>query len=70
MSDLPKPGIDSGDGDDPPGGPWKSWPAIYTTLAVWGVVCILFLIWITSTLNVEVGERPGSMDAEIAEALR
>lgn len=40
--------------DNVPGGPWKSWRSIYLTLAVWGVACILFLIWITATLNVDV----------------
>ncbi len=42
--------------DAVPGGPWKSWGSIYTTLAIWGVVCILFLAWITATLNVEVDD--------------
>ncbi|HKK91931.1 MAG TPA: hypothetical protein VJ925_00795 [Longimicrobiales bacterium] len=64
MSDLPEPEVRPGDDVDPPGGPWKSWKSIYTTLAIWGVVCILFLIWITSTLNIDVGEAP--MDAEAA----
>jgi len=55
MSELPEPEVRTGEDVDPPGGPWKSWPSIYTTLAIWGVACILFLIWITSTLNVDLG---------------
>lgn len=55
MSDLPSPELDTHEDADPPGGPWKSWRSIYVTLAVWGVVCILFLIWVTSTLNIDVG---------------
>jgi len=49
--------------DKVPGGPWKSWGSIYTTLAIWGVVCILFLAWITATLNVDVGDS--EMDAAV-----
>lgn len=55
MSELPEPEIQTGEDVDPPGGPWKTWKSIYTTLAIWGVACILFLIWITSTLNIDVG---------------
>jgi len=58
MSDSTQrdPGSDrAAEDDDPPGGPWKSWPAIYATLAVWGVACILFLVWITGALNVGNG---------------
>jgi hypothetical protein len=55
MNDLPEPEIHAGDDVEPPGGPWKSWKGIYTTLAIWGVACILFLIWITATLNIDVG---------------
>ncbi|MDT8368430.1 MAG: hypothetical protein RQ745_04445 [Longimicrobiales bacterium] len=45
--------------DNVPGGPWKSWRSIYVTLAVWGVACILFLIWITATLNLDLGPVGG-----------
>lgn len=66
MNDLPEPEIAAGEDVDPPGGPWKSWKSIYTTLAIWGIACILFLIWITSTLNIDVAETP--MDLEAATA--
>ena len=52
MSDLPTPDVRPDDDTDPPGGPWKSWLAIYATLAAWGVACIVFLIWITTALNI------------------
>jgi len=55
MSELPEPRAEVRDDDDPPGGPWRSWPAIYVTLAVWGIACILLLIWMTGTLNVGSG---------------
>ena len=58
MTDLPKPDLAPDDDADPPGGPWKSWPAIYVTLAVWGVVCFLVLLWMTGALN--VGGNVGS----------
>lgn len=55
MNDVPNPDLAPDDDADPPGGPWKSWGSIYVTLAVWGIVCILFLIWITTSLNVGSG---------------
>lgn len=54
--DAPRHAADGPERDDNvPGGPWSSWTSIYTSLAIWGVVCILFLIWMTATLNIEVG---------------
>jgi len=58
VSELPTSNDAEGDDDDPPGGPWKSWPSIYVTLAVWGVVLIAFLIWMTGSMNVGPGMAP------------
>jgi len=58
MSDLPTPELRPDDDRDPPGGPWRSWGSIYATLAVWGVLCIGFLIWLTATGNVALEFGP------------
>lgn len=53
----PDPGVPSLDpeGADPPGGPFGSWGRLYATLAVYGVVTIVLLWWLTRTMNVTVG---------------
>ena len=58
MSELPTTKPEPDDDRDPPGGPWKSWPAIYVTLAIWGVVLIAFLIWMTGSMNIGAGMTP------------
>ena len=39
--------------DEPPGGPFRSWGALYATVIVWAVGLILFLWVLTVTLQVD-----------------
>lgn len=40
--------------EEAPGGPFSSWPRLYVTLVVYGIVWILLLYAVTQALNIDM----------------